>query len=56
VAVVPKNVIFEVEISTVNLIEYWEKIAISIKLLRLSQPSTHFITMSSMKSSGLVGE
>jgi hypothetical protein len=59
VAVVSRKVFLEVEMSTVNLMELWKEFAISIKSLRLSRPSTHFISMSSMKRSqlrGLVGE
>jgi hypothetical protein len=38
--------IFGGEMSTVNLMELWKEFAISIISLRLSRPSTHFISMS----------
>jgi hypothetical protein len=59
VAVVSRNVLLEVEVSTMTLMELWKEFAISIKLLRLLRPSIHFISMSLMKRSqlrGLVGE
>jgi hypothetical protein len=43
---ISRNVFLEVEMSTVNLMELWKEFAISIKSMRLSRPSTHFISIS----------